>query len=187
LNQAPNDREILLGCLKKDRKYQKALFEKYFSDMMAVCIRYTKDEDEAKDVVQDGFIKVFGKIEGFAGEGNSLKSWIHRIMVHTSIDHYRATRRDMKLLEAFTDKDEAEEAEIEGQMATDEILKIVQSLPETQRAVFNLYVMEGFSHKEIAGEIGTTEGASKWHLCEARKSLKKMLELQNPVKMKEYA
>lgn len=149
-------------------------------------MRYTKDEDEAKDVVQDGFIKVFSKMDTYTGAG-TLKSWIHSIMVRTALDYYRAMRREMKLLEVAADTDEHEEAIIEGQLATEEILKIVQKLPDTQRAVFNLYVMDGYSHKEIGVELGTSEGASKWYLCEARKNLKKMLEIHYPVKMKEYA
>ena len=154
--------------------------------MYSVCIRYTKDEDEAKDVVQEGFIKVFNKMDTYNREG-TLKAWIHRIMVHTALDHYRSMRRDIKLLEAEADKDDHEEAAVEGKIAYDEILQIIQQLPDTQRTIFNLYVMEGYSHKEIATELNTTEGGSKWHLCEARKTLKKLIESYYPVKIKEYA
>ena len=181
-----DDKEILLGCLRNEGRSQKALFDKYYSDMLAVCLRYTKDKDEAKDVLQDAFIKIFTKIDTFNRQG-TLKAWIQSIMVHTALDHYRSTRRDMKLLEAEMEKDEFEEAEVEGAIEYEEILQLIQKLPDTQRTIFNLYVMEGYSHKEIAVELDTTEGGSKWHLCEARKTLKKLLESNYPVKLKEYA
>ncbi len=154
--------------------------------MLAVCVRYTKDTDEAKDVLQDAFIKVFSRINTYTRQG-TLKSWIHSIMIHTALDHYRAMKRDLKLLEVEGEKDDFIEAEVEGTIAYEEILQIIQKLPDTQRTVFNLYVMEGYSHKEIAEELGTTEGGSKWHLFEARKNLKTLLEQHYPIKLKEYA
>jgi RNA polymerase sigma factor (sigma-70 family) len=186
LSQQLQDKELIDGCLRKDRKAQKQLFEKYFSDMMAICMRYTRNEDEAKDILQEGFIKVFSKISTFSGDG-SLKGWLHSIMIRTAIDHYRKDQREAKTIDYEIEQDQREEASVEAQLASEEILLIIQKLPAIQRAVFNLFAMEGFSHKEISKELNITEGTSKWHLCEARKNLKKMLELYYSVKEKEYA
>ncbi len=143
--------------------------------MIAVCMRYSHDEDEAKDIVQLGFIKVFSKMEMFNSEG-SLKAWIHRIMVRTAIDHYRKLQREGHHLRWEDCEDEPQDAEIEGKIAADDIMLLIQQLPDMQRAVFNLFAIEGYSHKEIATLLNTTEGTSKWHLYEARKALKELLE-----------
>jgi RNA polymerase sigma-70 factor (ECF subfamily) len=163
------------------------LYERFFSDMMSVCLRYGKDEDDAKDILQKGFIKVFGKFSMFNGEG-TLRGWIQSIMVHTAIDHYRRQQRETKaMIPDSSYWEEAAEASVEADMAAEEILKIIQKLPHIQRAVFNLFALEGYSHKEIATELNITEGTSKWYLCEARKALKKMLAPVYQSGVKEYA
>lgn len=155
--------------------------------MMSVCMRYARDEDDAKDVLQKGFIKVFGKFSMYNGEG-TLKGWIQSIMVRTAIDHYRKQQRETKaVVNEMTDWEETEDAVIEADLAADEILKLIQSLSHIHRTVFNLFALEGYSHKEIAKELGITEGTSKWYLCEARKILKKQLAPVYPSRVKEYA
>ena len=182
-----SETDLVKGCQRQDRRYQKLLFEKYFSDMMAICMRYSRDEDDAKDIFQNAFIKVFAKFELFTGEG-SLRGWIQSIVIHTAIDHYRRQRREAKNIVPENENwDTGEEAEIESDLAADEIMKTVQMLPVMQRAVFNLYAIEGFSHKEIAEEMEITEGTSKWYLCEARKTLKLILAPTYSHKIKEYA
>jgi RNA polymerase sigma-70 factor (ECF subfamily) len=173
--------------MRKDRSSQKQLFDKYFSDMLSICLRYAKDEDDAKEICQKGFIKVFGKFEMFNGEG-TLRGWIQSIMIRTAIDHYRRQQRENRsVVTELDDWDEPEEATIEADLAAEEIMKVVQQLPHMQRAVFNLFALEGYSHKEIAEELHLTEGTSKWYLCEARKSLKKMLAPVYSAKVREYA
>ncbi len=177
------EKELVKGCLQKNRKYQKILFEMYFKDMMAVCLRYTKDEDEANDVLQDGFIKVFEKLELYKGEG-ILKGWVYSIMVRTAIDHYRKQQREKRHLVFETAEGGPVEAEIEAQISAEELLDMIQRLPNLPRMVFNLFAIDGFSHREISEELGISEGTSKWYLCEARKALKKMIEIYYPVKLK---
>ena len=177
------EKELIKGCLQKNRKYQKILFEMYFKDMMSVCLRYTKDEDEANDVLQDGFVKVFEKLELYKGEG-VLKGWIYSIMVRTAIDHYRRHQREKRHLVFETANAEPIEAEIEAQISAEELLAIIQTLPNIPRMVFNLFAIEGYSHKQISEELNISEGTSKWYLCEARKALKKMVEKYYPVKLK---
>ena len=181
------DKELISGCLRKDRKYQKSLFEKYSADMMAISLRYARDEDDAKDILQKGFIKVFGKFEMFNGEG-TLRGWIQSIIVRTAIDHYRKQQREAKVVVAeMDDVEDGADAIIETEIAAEDIIKVIQTLPHIQRTVFNLFALEGFSHKEIAEELGITEGTSKWYLCEARKKLKKQLAKAYPERIKEYA
>jgi RNA polymerase sigma factor (sigma-70 family) len=181
------EKDLVNGCLKKDRKYQKMLFEKYFSDMMAVCVRYARDDDDAQDILQNAFIKVFAKFELFSGEG-SLRGWIQSIVVRTAIDHYRRQQREYRDVMAEPEDWEAPvPAEIEADLSAEEIMKTIQLLPNMQRAVFNMFAIEGYSHKEIAGQLEITEGTSKWYLCEARKSLKLMLAPVYSFKIKEYA
>ncbi len=181
------DEELVKGCLRNNRKYQKILFEKYFSDMMKVCQRYANDEDEAGEILQKGFIKVFAKIQSYSNAG-SLEGWIKRIMIRTAIDHFRMQQRENKavILELETN-DMPEESTVENNLAAEDILLLVQTLPAVQRTVFNLFALEGYTHKEIAEELKISEGTSKWHLCEARKTLKKALAPAYPNRVKEYA
>jgi RNA polymerase sigma factor (sigma-70 family) len=182
-----SETELVKGCLKQDRRFQKQLFEKYFSDMMSICMRYSRDDDDAKDILQNSFIKVFAKFSLFTGEG-SLRGWIQSIVVRTAIDHYRRQRReDKNVVPESENWDTGEDAEIEADLAAEEIMKTVQMLPTMQRTVFNLFAIEGYSHKEIAQEMEITEGTSKWYLCEARKSLKLILAPTYAHKIKEYA
>jgi RNA polymerase sigma factor (sigma-70 family) len=183
-----SEKELLKGCLKQDRTCQKQLFERYYSDMLTVCMRYARDEDDAYDILQKGFIKLFSKISLFKGEG-TLKSWLQSIMVRTAIDHYRRRQRENRFVaeDELEYIEESEEAVIEPQLAAEEIMKSIQLLPNMHRSVFNLFAIEGYSHREIAEELNITEGTSKWYLCEARKILRRMLEPVYPSHVKEYA
>jgi len=187
LSKTVQEKDLVQGCIRQDRRFQKLLFEKYFSDMMSVCMRYARDNDDAKDILQNSFIKVFAKFAMYTGEG-TLKGWIQSIVVLTAIDHYRRQQRENKNVVAeFEDWESGEEAEIESDLAAEEIMKSVQMLPNMQRTVFNMFAIEGFSHKEIAKELEITEGTSKWYLCEARRTLKLILAPVYAYKIKEYA
>lgn len=187
MSKAVADEELVKGCLRNNRKYQKLLFEKYFSDMMKVCQRYAHDEDEAGEILQKGFIKVFGKLQSYNNAG-SLEGWIKRIMIRTAIDHFRMQQREHRavIMELETN-DMPEEATVENNLAAEDILLLVQTLPPVQRTVFNLFALEGYTHKEISEELNISEGTSKWHLCEARKILKKALAPVYPKRVKDYA
>ena len=186
-NKQLPEKELIRGCLRQDRRCQKLLFEKYSQDMMVICMRYSRDNDDAKDILQDAFIKVFAKFELFTGDG-TIKGWIQSIVIHTAIDHYRKQHREARNIVSEDEyRETGENAEIEADMAADEIVKIIQTLPHLQRTVFNLFAIEGYSHKEIAEELTITEGTSKWHLCEARKTLKLILSPVYDQRIKEYA
>ena len=177
--------EIVDGCIRGKRKFQKRLFEKYYGKMMAICYRYAKDSDEAQDMVQNGFIKVFKKLDVYNFEG-SLEGWIRRIMVNTAIDQIRKNKRNPFLIE---DVDRAQNVEEDVPFSTEEdefysklkaktAIKAISELSPAYRTVFNMYVIEGFTHKEIADYLGISEGTSKSNLAKAKQKLRAQLTLK---------
>ncbi len=174
--------EIIEGCVKNKRKYQKKLFDLYYGKMLGVCLRYAKNPDEAKDMVQNGFIKVFKKLEVYNFTG-SLEGWIRRIMVNTAIDQIRKNKKDpFHLNEEIQIKNleedapfEAQEAENEVKIKAEKALKAISELPAGYRTVFNLFVIEGYSHKEIADFLNISEGTSKSNLAKAKQKLRQKL------------
>lgn len=178
-------KEIVDGCIRGKRKFQKRLFEKYYGKMMAICYRYAKDSDEAQDMVQNGFIKVFKKLDVYNFEG-SLEGWIRRIMVNTAIDQIRKNKRNPFLIE---DVDRAQNVEEDVPFSTEEdefysklkaktAIKAISELSPAYRTVFNMYVIEGFTHKEIADYLGISEGTSKSNLAKAKQKLRAQLTLK---------
>lgn len=180
---------IIDGCLAGERRSQQQVYELFYGKMMAVCLRYTKNHDQAKDILQDGFIKVFRSMEHFNREG-SFEGWIRRIMVNTAIDHFRRARHSYLLLgedrsmEEFEDlPDEEEDA---GQndlpdLKPADVINAMQKLTPAYRTVFNLYVFEGMTHKEIADTLSINIGTSKSNLAKAKFNLKRLLsKKENP-------
>lgn len=182
------ENELIAGCLRQDRACQEQLYKRFYGKMMGVCTRYARNRDEAADMLQEGFIKVFGSIRTYAGKG-SFEGWIRRIIVHTAVDHLRRNKHDYMIVSTVhirdeSDLDEPEETDEETMLANlrrEDILEAVQKLTPAYRAVFNLYVMEEFSHKEIAEQLGISEGTSKSNLAKARYALQK--NLKNLIKL----
>lgn len=170
-----NEESIIKACIQREKWAQKIIYETYYGKMMGVCLRYSKTEEEALDILHDGFLKVFRYI-GKYKPGTSLYSWIRRIMVNTAIDHYRkmARRRTESIDQAY-----GVESDLPGaieKVTEKEILSAVQKLTPTYRTVFNLYVIEGFSHREIAEKLEISESTSRSNLVKARSKLKGMLQ-----------
>lgn len=149
--------------------------------MLGVCLRYSKDKDDALDILQDGFVKVFMNIKLYGGIG-SFEGWVRRIIVNTAIDFFRKEKKS--ILNVNSDYVEASAEEIMDEdendneylnISTEEIMKAVQQLTPAYRTVFNLYVVDGFTHKEVAAQLGINEGTSKSNLSKAKMNLKKML------------
>jgi len=162
------------ACVRRERWAQKVLYEEYYSKMMGVCLRYANDEEEALDIMHEGFIKVFKHISKYQ-PGTSLSAWIRRIMVNTSIDYYRKNmRRRTEDIEQAYDLS-ATEADAISQCSEQEILAAIQELTPAYRTVFNLYVIEGYSHREIADLMDITESTSRSNLVKARLKLKETL------------
>ena len=169
---------LLEGCKRGDRSAQENLYKSMASKMMGVCMRYAKDREEAEDVLQLGFIKVFQKIKDFRSDG-SFEGWIRRIMVNTAIETYRKNLRSMNLVSIDEVYDQAQTTFDMNGLETKDLLKMVQELASGYRLIFNIYIIEGFSHKEISQELGITEGASKSQLSRARAILKeKILKME---------
>ncbi len=169
-----NERDIIAACANKERWAQKLLYEQYYSKMMGVCMRYANDQEDALDILHEGFIKIFKNI-GKYQPGTSLTAWIRRIMVNTAIDYYRKSirRRTEDIEQAFHVS--SNDIDAISQCSEKEILAAVQELTPAYRAVFNLYVIEGYSHKEIADILDITESTSRSNLVKARLKLKEIL------------
>lgn len=171
---------LIDGCLRGEPSCQQRLFERHYGKMLAVCMRYSSDQDMAKDIVQDGFIKVFDNLGKFNRQG-SLEGWIRRIIVNTAIDMIRKQKRDLllsrseDLLDEGADWEEDSTEEEPEFLQMDDVIAAMQKLSPAYRAVFNLYVMEEKTHKEIAAALGISEGTSKSNLAKARRNLKKHL------------
>ncbi|MBP7273511.1 MAG: RNA polymerase sigma factor [Saprospiraceae bacterium] len=162
------------ACVRQERWAQKKLYEDLYGSLMGVCLRYAGSEDEAVDILHEGFIKVFNNI-GKYKPGTSLVSWARTIVINTCIDYYRKSvrRRTEDLDAAYYVK--ASDADALSQFTEKEILAAVQELTPAYRVVFNMYVLEGFSHKEIANELGITESTSRSNLVKARAKLQVQL------------
>ena len=169
---------LLEGCKMGERKAQESLYKTLSAKMMGVCMRYAKDTNEAEDVLQMGFIKVFQKVSEFRSEG-SFEGWIRRIMVNTAIESYRKNLRTLNVVDIDEVHDQPQTTFDMSGLELKDLLKLVQQLSNGYRLVFNMYVIEGFSHKEIGEQLGISEGASKSQLSRARAILKeKILKME---------
>ncbi|MEM7367768.1 MAG: RNA polymerase sigma factor [Bacteroidota bacterium] len=174
---AYSEAELVAGCKRGDATFQKALYQRYYRLMFGVCLRYTDNQEDAQDILQEGFIKVYSNIQSFRGQG-SFEGWVRRIMVHTSIEHYRRNSRYF-----MVDIKEAGPMEFDGDalsgLSREEILRLVQNLPAGYRTVFSLYVIEGYTHQEISLMLDISIGTSKSQLSRAKKLLQSQLRRMN--------
>lgn len=163
------------GCLSNDRKCQEQLYRLLAPRMLAVCMRYATDKDEAQDILQEGFIKMFRNMKNYRGEG-SLEGWIRRIMVHCAISRYRKLK-PMVLVEDFSAETEMPMSKSynDNGLEAKDLMKLIQKLPKTYRSVFNMYAIEGYSHQEIGSSLGMSELLSRTTLYRARAILKEMI------------
>ena len=168
------EKDFIQACVRRERWAQKLLYEEHYSKMMGVCLRYANNSDDALDILHEGFIKVFKNIQKYQ-PGTSLTAWIRTIMVNTAIDYYRkAIRRRTEDLEQAYHLSSSDPDAV-SQCTEKEILAAVQELSPAYRAVFNLYVLEGFSHREISEKLGITESTSRSNLVKARAKLQEEL------------
>ncbi|HYK77125.1 MAG TPA: RNA polymerase sigma factor [Daejeonella sp.] len=165
---------LLEGCKRGERQAQENLYRLLAPKMMAVCMRYAKDSYEAEDMLQMGFVKVFQKVADFRGEG-SFEGWIRRIMVNNAIEVYRKNLRTMAVVDIDEVYDYEQSTFDTNSLETKDLMKLIQQLPNGYRLVFNMYVIEGYSHREISQTLGISEGASKSQLSRARAILKEKI------------
>lgn len=172
-----NDQQLIEGCSRNDRKAQKALYEQYASVLLGICCRYTRDRAEAEDVLQEGFVKIFSHIAQFSGTG-SFEGWMKRIMVNTAITHFRANQKHFNQLDITEIRESrVEDSSLpEADFSQEDLLGVIRQLPRGYQVVFNLFVIEGYSHKEIGEMLGIDVGTSKSQLSRARSILQEKLK-----------
>jgi len=168
--------ELIRGCIRENAACQKALFDRYASRMLGVCYRYARNQADAEDILQDSFIKVFNKIGQFKSEG-SFEGWIRKIVVHTAIKKYSLMRyqKEQSVEEVKESVASLEDPSAYSHLTEKDLLRLINSLPDGYRLIFNLYVMEGFRHEEIAVMLGIQPGTSRSQLVKARMMLQKQI------------
>jgi len=182
------DESILDGCIAGKREAQYELYKKFASSMLAVCFRYARNRDEAEDFLQEGFLKVFQKISSFRREG-SFEGWMKRIMINNALNEIKKNRRtpfleDIDIINETQIVDQNQPTGNIDPVPADVLLEMIRSLPEGYRIVFTLYVIEDYSHKEIANELNISESTSKTQLLKARRVLRN--KLNEYYKVKKY-
>ncbi len=166
--------QLIERCRDYDRKAQHDLYERFSSKMLAVCIRYVKSKEEAEEVLMNGFIKVFNKINDFNDEG-SFEGWIRRIMVNESLNHIRYKKNLFVEREDEGEWSEPQHTPLESQETTTALMQMIDELPMGYRTVFNLFAIEGYGHKEIADMLEIDEKTSRSQLSRARKQLQERI------------
>ncbi|MEO6637384.1 MAG: RNA polymerase sigma factor [Ginsengibacter sp.] len=174
-NHTPSEPDLIQACIAGDRQMQELLYRKHSAKMYGVCLRYCGNTEDANDLLQEGFIKVFKNLQKFRGEG-SFEGWIRRIFVNTSIEHFRKKVKLYNVSEVQENTIEDTDLNILDTLAEKDIIALVNELSPGYKTVFNMHVIEGYSHKEIADILGITEGTSKSQLARAKGVLKKSLE-----------
>jgi RNA polymerase sigma factor (sigma-70 family) len=178
--------ELVKACVKNDRIAQGALYKLYYADMLRVCNSYLPDKELAREAFNSGFLKVFQSIQNFDPEKGELGGWIRKIMIGTSID---LCRKELKFNHVSTELPEEEEPflspDILEKLYFQDVLQNIRTLPYATQTVFNLSVIDGFSHKEIGEQLNISEGTSRWHLSEAKKLLRALLETTGNERSKE--
>jgi RNA polymerase sigma factor (sigma-70 family) len=173
-NQNIKESDLIRGSINGDRRMQELLYNTYSPKMYGVCLRYAGNAEDAQDILQEGFIKVFRNLDRFRAEG-SFEGWIRRIFVNTAIEHYRRSVNMYPVSETQENNVEDKDWSAFDKLAVKDLMKIIQELSPGYRAVFNLYVVEGYTHKDIAAMMGISEGTSKSQLARAKAILKNII------------
>ncbi|MBW6498645.1 MAG: RNA polymerase sigma factor [Bacteroidales bacterium] len=168
------DQELIDGCLRGKRKFQELLYRQFYAFAMSVSLRYAPSREDALEVINDSFFKVFSNLESYQHD-KPFKTWFRRILVNTSLDHYRSNKRLALFREAEPEVLETMiEPAFENDMSAEEILRLFERLPDLYRLIFNLYEVEGYNHEEIAGLLDVSPGTSRSHLSRAKKMLREL-------------
>jgi RNA polymerase sigma factor (sigma-70 family) len=178
-NEHDDIEKIIEGCRKDDRRAQELLYRNFYRVMMSLCLRYTGNDADALEVLNTGFYKVFRNLNKYDKTRATVYTWIRTIIINSCLDFIknRTTRTEWKELDQAVGVDLP--PDVFSKISSTEILRLVRQLPPATQAVFNLYVMDGFTHKEIGVMLAISEGTSKWHLSESRRILQKLLKGDN--------
>jgi RNA polymerase sigma factor (sigma-70 family) len=177
--------KIVVGCAQGDRQAQEGLYKLFYSEMMAICNRYVNSEEEAIEVLHDGFMKIFSHLKKEL-QPNSLRAWMRRIMINTAIDNYRTNKKHYHGFDILNVHIEFDDRVLDL-ISSEEILLLVKKLPNSYRTVFNLHVIEGYTHPEIGEMLGISDGTSRSNFAKARQKLKNMLKTQYKITQNAYA
>ena len=171
-----DDNTLVKECLNENSKAQKALFDKFAPKMLSVCLRYMKNTEQAEDALQDGFIKVFRYLKSYENTG-ALEGWIRRIIVNTCLDELKKNKKLLLNVSVEEVEYKLESNDfVQEQMMADDLLKLIQSMPEGYRVIFNMFAIEGYTHQEIATKLGISESTSKSQYLRARGYLRERIE-----------
>ncbi len=178
-------RELINNCISNDSGAQKKFYDLFASKMLSICHRYANSKDDAEDIFQEGFLRVFENLHQVKN-ADSLEWWMKKIFINEALKLYNKNKRlslvgDLSLIQTKTIK--ADEFGVFDKLGSDEIIRIIQMLPDKMRIVFNMYAIEGFSHKEIAEMLNISEGTSKSNLHDARKVLQRKILSLNKIKL----
>ena len=169
-----NIRSLITGCQKKYRESQELLYRTFYGYGMSICLRYVDNREEAAEILNDGFMKIFTNIGKFE-QDKPFKPWLRQILVNTAINHYRKEQRALKFQDIAYGDQEADVEHTFSSISYQEMLDLLKKLPLSYRTVFNLFVLEGYKHEEIANMLGISVGTSKSALFKAKELLKKYL------------
>jgi RNA polymerase sigma factor (sigma-70 family) len=169
------EQEIIEGCLKNKASAQEKLYSLYSRRMMAVCLRYTRSRFEAEDIFHEAFVKIFKSIHSW--QGGSFEGWMRRIFVNTAINHYHQNKKYFDHVDsAHAENMMTSNENVIAQLSNQELLELINRLPDGYKLIFNLHVVEGYNHGEIAAMLNIAEGSSKSQLFKAKTYLKKLIE-----------
>ena len=166
---------IIEGCCRKEPVAQRLLYEMFSARMFGVCMRYSGSREDAQDILHEGFLKIYEKIEQFESRG-SFEGWIRKIMVNTALEKFRSQSRTVNAKESIEDLEQGTGDDLNENITAKELLAIIGELTPQYRMVFNLYAIEGYSHKEISEMLGISEGTSKSNLSRARTILQEKVK-----------
>jgi RNA polymerase sigma-70 factor (ECF subfamily) len=170
-----NLRRLIAGCLARDRSCQKEIYSRYSPAMMSLCLRYAKNRQEAEEILQDGFLQMYRRIQQFKNTG-TFEGWLRKIMINCALQKYRSKSNRFDTVPISRELHYLpSDLSVSNQFEDKELIRLIQSLPPACRMVFNLYVFEGLKHREIARFLEISEGTSKSNLFDARAILKKQL------------
>ena len=168
--------DVIRACVKQDKNAQRTIYETFYPLMLAILRRYIKDDEEVLDVLNQGYMKIFKKIDQYHFE-NSFEGWCKRIIINTALDHLRSSKRyrDVFSFDAIMPAHKVYNDGINN-LSIEELMGVIGEISPVSKAVFNLFVIDGFSHKEIADKLNISVGTSKWHLSSARKQIQSRLK-----------
>jgi RNA polymerase sigma factor (sigma-70 family) len=163
--------KLLRGCIKKDRDSQKELYKEYYGYGMSICLRYADNREDASEILNDSFLKVFTHIDKFNLD-KPFRPWLRKVIINTAINHFRKKQKDIKTENLKLASNEIDDDDLISNINYQEMVALLQKLSPAYRTVFNLYVLEGFTHEEIGRQLGISEGTSKSNLHKAKAHLK---------------